>query len=105
MLTPEDMQKQANTISAIYSSLEDKIFQQIIHALTDSRFSTVTKENVLLWQAEQLKKMGMLNHQVIHLLAKETKKTKKEIEQLIRGNGHLIIDQVDKQLAEVIQKK
>jgi len=105
VLTPEDMQKQANAISAIYSSLEDKIFQQIIHALTDSRFSTVTKENVLLWQAEQLKKMGMLNHQVIHLLAKETKKTKKEIEQLIRGNGHLIIDQVDKQLAEVMHKK
>ncbi|BBD15610.1 phage minor capsid protein 2 [Melissococcus plutonius] len=69
MLTPEDMQNQADKISNIYSALEDSIFKRIIQVLNNSGYSEVNQENVLLWQVEQLKKMGMLNNQVIELLA------------------------------------
>ncbi|MCV2505659.1 phage minor capsid protein [Melissococcus plutonius] len=105
MLTPKDMQNQADKISDIYSALEDSIFKRIIQVLSNSRYSEVTQNNVLLWQAEQLKKMGMLNHQVIELLANETKKSQKEIEQLIQKNGYTIVNQIDRQLEKIMHKE
>lgn len=99
------MQNQADKISDIYSALEDSIFKRIIQVLSNSRYSEVTQNNVLLWQAEQLKKMGMLNHQVIELLANETKKSQKEIEQLIQKNGYTIVNQIDRQLEKIMHKE
>lgn len=72
MITPEKMQKTANSIINIYSELEDRIFNIIIKALKQSRFQDVAKEDVLLWQVNQLSKMGTLNDKVIDLLARYT---------------------------------
>ncbi|MFN6730288.1 phage minor capsid protein [Enterococcus faecium] len=104
MITPEKMQKTANSIINIYSELEDRIFTIIIKALKQSRFENVEKEDVLLWQAKQLSKMGVLNENVIDLLASYTGETQEAIEQLIKGNGVKIVDEIDRELERMVHK-
>lgn len=104
MLTPDDMQKQANSITNIYSYLEDKIFSLIIYTLQNSHFDEVNQTNVLLWQAEQLNKMGVLNDKVIELLAKMSKKTAFELKQLIVNNGMKIVNEIDIELQRMTQR-
>lgn len=104
MITPEKMQKTANSIINIYSELEDRIFNIIIKALKQSRFQDVAKEDVLLWQVNQLSKMGTLNDKVIDLLASYTGETQEAIEQLIKGNGVKIVDEVDRELERMARK-
>ncbi|NTL37783.1 capsid protein [Enterococcus faecium] len=104
MITPEKMQKAANSIINIYSELEDRIFNIIIKALKQSRFQDVAKEDVLLWQVNQLSKMGTLNDKVIDLLARYTGETQEAIEQLIKGNGVKIVDEIDRELERMVHK-
>lgn len=104
MITPEKMQKAANSIINIYSELEDRIFNIIIKALKQSRFRDVAKEDVLLWQVNQLSKMGTLNDKVIDLLASYTGETQEAIEQLIKGNGVKIVDEIDRELERMVHK-
>jgi hypothetical protein len=104
MITPEKMQKTANSIINIYSELEDRIFNIIIKALKQSRFENVEKEDVLLWQAKQLSKMGVLNENVIDLLASYTGETQEAIEQLIKGNGIKVVNEIDRELERMVHK-
>nr|DAO12661.1 MAG TPA: minor capsid protein [Caudoviricetes sp.] len=104
MITPEKMQKTANSIINIYSELEDRIFNIIIKALKQSRFENVEKEDVLLWQAKQLSKMGVLNENVIDLLASYTGETQEAIEQLIKGNGVKVVNEIDRELERMVHK-
>lgn len=104
MITPEKMQKTANSIINIYSELEDRIFNIIIKTLKQSRFQDVAKEDVLLWQVNQLSKMGTLNDKVIDLLASYTGETQEAIEQLIKGNGVKIVDEIDRELERMVRK-
>lgn len=104
MITPEKMQRDADSITNIYSELEDRIFNIIIKALKQSRFQDVAKEDVLLWQVNQLSKMGTLNDKVIDLLARYTGETQAAIEQLIKGNGVKIVDEVDRELERMVHK-
>ncbi len=104
MITPEKMQKTANSIINIYSELEDRIFTIIIKALKHSRFQDVAKEDVLLWQVNQLSKMGALNDKVIDLLVSYTGETQEAIEQLIKGNGVKIVDEIDRELERMVHK-
>ncbi|EGP5019908.1 capsid protein [Enterococcus faecium] len=104
MITPEKMQKTANSIINIYSELEDRIFTIIIKALKHSRFQDVAKEDVLLWQVNQLSKMGTLNDKVIDLLASYTGEIQEAIEQLIKGNGVKIVDEIDRELERMVHK-
>lgn len=104
MITPDKMQRDADSITNIYSELEDRIFNIIIKALKQSRFENVEKEDVLLWQAKQLSKMGVLNENVIDLLASYTGETQEAIEQLIKGNGVKIVDEIDRELERMVHK-
>lgn len=104
MLTPDDMQKQADSIVNIYSYLEDKIFSLIIYTLQNSHFDEVNQTNVLLWQAEQLNKMGALNDKIIELLAQMSKKTVFELKQLIVSNGMKIVNEIDNELQRMTQR-
>ncbi|WP_407855535.1 phage minor capsid protein [Enterococcus hailinensis] len=104
MITPEKMQKTANSIINIYSELEDRIFNIIIKALKQSRFQDVAKEDVLLWQVNQLSKMGTLNDKVIDLLASYTGETQEAIEQLIKGNGVKVVNEIDRELERMVHK-
>lgn len=104
MITPDKMQRDADSITNIYSELEDRIFNIIIKALKQSRFENVEKEDVLLWQAKQLSKMGVLNENVIDLLASYTGETQEAIEQLIKGNGVKIVNEIDRELERMVHK-
>lgn len=104
MITPDKMQRDADSITNIYSELEDRIFNIIIKALKHSRFQDVAKEDVLLWQVNQLSKMGTLNDKVIDLLASYTGETQEAIEQLIKGNGVKIVDEIDRELERMVHK-
>lgn len=104
MITPDKMQRDADSITNIYSELEDRIFNIIIKALKQSRFENVEKEDVLLWQAKQLSKMGVLNENVIDLLASYTGETQEAIEQLIKGNGVKVVNEIDQELERMVHK-
>lgn len=104
MITPDKMQRDADSITNIYSELEDRIFNIIIKALKQSRFENVEKEDVLLWQAKQLSKMGVLNDKVINLLASYTGETQEAIEQLIKGNGVKVVNEIDRELERMVHK-
>lgn len=104
MITPDKMQRDADSITNIYSELEDRIFNIIIKALKQSRFENVEKEDVLLWQAKQLSKMGVLNESVINLLASYTGETQEAIEQLIKGNGVKVVNEIDRELERMVHK-
>lgn len=104
MITPDKMQRDADSINNIYSELEDRIFNIIIKALKQSRFENVEKEDVLLWQAKQLSKMGVLNENVIDLLASYTGETQEAIEQLIKGNGVKVVNEIDRELKRMVHK-
>lgn len=104
MITPDKMQRDADSITNIYSELEDRIFNIIIKALKQSCFENVEKEDVLLWQAKQLSKMGVLNENVIDLLASYTGETQEAIEQLIKGNGVKVVNEIDRELERMVHK-
>lgn len=104
MITPDKMQRDADSITNIYSELEDRIFNIIIKALKQSRFENVEKEDVLLWQAKQLSKMGVLSENVIDLLASYTGETQEAIEQLIKGNGVKVVNEIDRELERMVHK-
>ena len=104
MITPDKMQRDADSITNIYSELEDRIFNIIIKALKQSRFENVEKEDVLLWQAKQLSKMGVLNDNIINLLASYTGETQEAIEQLIKGNGVKVVNEIDRELERMVHK-
>lgn len=104
MITPDDMFRQANTISNIYSELEDRIFRIIIRALKDSRFKNIKKEEVLIWQLQQLSKMGVLNEKVIKLLSLYTKEAKEKLEILIKTNGIKVVNEVDNELERMVHR-
>ncbi|MDN6008704.1 MAG: phage minor capsid protein [Lactobacillus sp.] len=104
MITQDKMQRDADSITNIYSELEDRIFTIIIKALKQSRFENVEKEDVLLWQAKQLSKMGVLSENVIDLLASYTGETQEAIEQLIKGNGVKVVNEIDRELERMVHK-
>lgn len=103
MITPDDLQKQADSITNVYSELEDRIFNFIIKMLLDHD-GEVDKDNVMLWQVKQLNAMGVLNDKVIRMLALYTKSSQKHIETLIKDNGIKIVDEIDQELQRMTKK-
>ncbi|VDG26354.1 phage minor capsid protein [Lactiplantibacillus mudanjiangensis] len=105
MITQDSMMKDANAAVDIYSKLEQDIYAQIIHTLKTTKFDTVDSDNVLKWQVEQLSKMGVLNAQVVEMVAKFTGKSKAAIEGLVEDNGMQIVNEVDSTLSDQLHKK
>lgn len=104
LITPDNMQNQADAITNIYSELEDRIFDLIIKMMLKKDLTKVNKENVMLWQIQQLNYMGVLNKKVINLLASYTNSTQDQIEKLIKNNGIQIINEIDQELERMVQK-
>lgn len=105
MITQESMMHDANAAVDIYSKLEQDIYARIIQTLKTTNFDTVDSQNVLRWQVEQLSKMGVLNKQVVDLVAKYAGQSKQSIEQLVHDNGLQIVDEVDATLSQQLHKK
>lgn len=105
MITQDSMMHDVNAAVDIYSKLEQDIYARIIQTLKTTKFDTVDSKNVLRWQVEQLAKMGVLNKQVIALVAKYTGQSKQSIEQLVHDNGLQIVNEIDDTLSQQLHKK
>ncbi|MFO1546817.1 phage minor capsid protein [Lactiplantibacillus plantarum] len=105
MITQDSMRHDADAAVDIYSKLEQGIYAKIINTLKTTKFDTVDSKNVLRWQVEQLSKMGVLNKQVIALVAKYTGKSQQAITKLVHDNGFQIVNEIDATLSQQLHKK
>lgn len=101
-ITPKVMQSKADKIGDTYAKLEQDVFAELIKAI-DAK--DLNKENALLWQVQQLNKMGALNKKVIQKVAKANDIAEKQIVDLVQLSGMQITTEVDEELAKVLHKK
>ena len=98
------MQNKADSIVNLYSNLQNEIFNRIIFYLKDSNYKNVGKDNVLMWQTEQLSKMHMLTDDVIKMLSQVTGVAEKDIKQMVISSGLQVQDEMSSRLAELTHK-
>lgn len=80
------------------STLQEQIFEVIINTLKEGDYKHVDKEDVVLWQAEQLQKLGRLNLQAIKLMAEADDLSQAAIEDMIRFHGLQVKKEIDGEL-------
>ena len=83
----ERFEQSGQKIIDAYSTLQEQIFEVIINTLKEGDYKHVDKEDVVLWQAEQLQKLGRLNLQAIKLMAEADDLSQAAIEDMIRFHG------------------
>lgn len=88
----------ADYIAGLYSGLEDSIFKLIINALKNGDYKHVDQADVVMWQAQQLQKIGRLNRDAIKLMARTDGLSEDAVKDLIKFHGMKIVDEVDSQL-------
>lgn len=101
MTAMDRFQSRAQDIADTYAGLQDRIFATIIDTIKNADYKHVTKDDVVLWQAEQLQKMGQLTRKTVAIMAKADKIHKQSITDLITFNGMQIADEVDDQIQRV----
>ena len=97
----ERFEKNSQQIMDTYSALQDQIFKVIIDTLKDGDYKHVDKDDVVLWQAQQLQKLGKLNRQTIELMSNADGLSKAAIEDLVKFNGMQIKDEVDSEIQNI----
>lgn len=97
----ERFEKNSQQIMGTYSALQDQIFKVIIDTLKDGDYKHVDKDDVVLWQAQQLQKLGKLNRQTIELMSNADGLSKAAIEDLVKFNGMQIKDEVDSEIQDI----
>ncbi|MEO5291898.1 phage minor capsid protein [Limosilactobacillus sp. WILCCON 0053] len=98
MRARQRFERAADYIAGLYSGLEDSIFKLIINALKDGDYKHVDQADVVMWQAQQLQKIGRLNRDTIKLMARTDGLSEDAIKDLIKFHGMKIVDEVDNQL-------
>jgi hypothetical protein len=104
-MTPKQLSAKADKIAELYVSLQSNIISRIIAAIKSTKFGTVTQDNVLLYQAEQLNKMGMLTDQIIDLLAKTTGRSKAAITEMVEQDGMAVSDDITSECQQLTGKQ
>ena len=100
----ERFEKAASKISDYYQALEQQIFALIVDALEKGDYKHVDQADVVMWQAQQLSKIGQLNRRVIKLLSKKDGISQQAIEDMIKFHGMAIADEIDSQLERLTNK-
>lgn len=98
MRARQRFERAADYIAGLYSGLEDSIFKLIINALKDGDYKHVDQADVVMWQAQQLQKIGRLNRDAIKLMAQVDGLSEDAVKDLIKFHGMKIVDEVDSQL-------
>lgn len=101
----ERFQRQGDQIKDAYSSLQDEIFRLIINALKEGDYQHVDKDDVVLWQAQQLQKIGQLNRDTMRLMAQTDGVSQQSIEDFVKFNGLDVADEVDDELQQVAPQR
>lgn len=94
----ERFEQAADYINSLYSGLEDSIFKLIINALKDGDYQHVDQSDVVMWQAQQLQKIGRLNQDAVKLMAQVDGLSEDAVKDLIKFHGMQIINEIDGQL-------
>lgn len=100
----ERFERAANKISDYYQTLEQQIFALIVDALQKGDYKHVDQKDVVMWQAQQLQKIGQLNRQVIKLLSKKDGISQQAIEDMVKFHGMAIANEIDSQLERLTNK-
>lgn len=98
MRARQRFERAADYIAGLYSGLEDSIFKLIINALKDGDYKHVDQADVVMWQAQQLQKIGRLNQDAVKLMARTDGLSEDTIKDLIKFYGMQIINEIDGQL-------
>lgn len=101
----ERFQRQGDQIKDAYSSLQDEIFRLIIDALKDGDYKHVDKDDVVLWQAMQLQKIGQLNQDTMRLVARADGISQQAIQDFVKFHGLDVADEVDHELQQVAPQR
>lgn len=94
----ERFEQSGQKIINAYSTLQEQIFEVIINTLKEGDYKHVDKEDVVLWQAEQLQKLGRLNLQAIKLMAETDGLSQTAIEDFIKFHSLQIKQEIDSEL-------
>lgn len=100
----ERFEKAASKISDYYQALEQQIFALIVDALKKGDYKHVDQADVVMWQAQQLSKIGQLNRRVIKLMSKKDGISQQAIEDMVKFHGMAITDEIDSQLERLTDK-
>lgn len=100
----ERFEKAASKIGDYYQALEVQIFNLIVNALKNGDYKHVDKNDVVMWQAQQLQKIGQLNHETAKIIAKKDGLSQQAVEDMIKFHGMAITDEIDGQLERLTGK-
>lgn len=97
----ERFEQHGQQILDAYSALQDQIFDVIINTLKEGDYRHVDKGDVVLWQAEQLQRLGKLNQETMQLMASADGLSKAAIVDLVKFNGLQVQDEVDNEIQDL----
>lgn len=100
----ERFEKAASKIGDYYQALEQQIFSLIVDALQKGDYKHVDQNDVVMWQAQQLQKIGQLNHETAKLIAQKDGLSQQAVEDMIKFHGMAITDEIDSQLERLTGK-
>lgn len=100
----ERFEQAASKIGDYYQSLEQQIFSLIVDALQKGDYKHVDQADVVMWQAQQLQKIGQLNHETAKLIAQKDGLSQQAVEDMIKFHGMAITDEIDGQLKRLTGK-
>ncbi|QAR22380.1 phage minor capsid protein [Limosilactobacillus fermentum] len=100
----ERFEQAASKISDYYQALEGQIFNLIVNALKKGDYKHVDQNDVVMWQAQQLQKIGQLNHETAKIIAKKDGLSQQAVEDMIKFHGMAITDEIDDQLKRLTGK-
>lgn len=104
-ITMSQMNHQANKIADNYTRLQQELFYLLIDATKDTRSLLMDREHPLAWRFAMLQKMGGLTEEVVRMVAKTANMSEQQIKSLIEDNGLQIAQQMNGQLANILQQK
>lgn len=94
----EQFQRAAGSIANTYSALEQQIYRLIINVLKDGDYEHVDQSDVVMWQVQQLRKIGQLNQEAVKLMAQADGLSEQAITDMIKFHGMQIVNEVDQEL-------
>ena len=100
----ERFEQAASKISDYYQALEGQIFNLIVNALKKGDYKHVDQNDVVMWQAQQLQKIGQLNHETAKIIAQKDGLSQQAVEDMIKFHGMAITDEIDSQLERLTGK-
>ncbi len=100
----ERFEQAASKISDYYQALEGQIFNLIVNALKKGDYKHVDQNDVVMWQVQQLQKIGQLNHETAKIIAQKDGLSQQAVEDMIKFHGMAITDEIDDQLKRLTGK-